>query len=223
MLSLMPTTRPLSIPVAGTIHRLEGRLTEQAAAASASNTPLAMVAPPHPVYGGTIGNPIVRVIERAFQAHGLDTLAFNFRGTGDEATGEPSGEEDDAKQDYLAVAHSVAPRPLAWLSGYSFGSVAALAAAIDLGVPRVLMVGTPLGLLNPKLLELYQGELFVVGGDEDEYSPVEAMRERFGARANTKLELLSGVEHFFLGSSVHQLSEALTRLLPLATRGTHAS
>jgi uncharacterized protein len=224
MLMAMSTTRTLTIPVAGTPHRLEARLTQRSVlepGAVPVAMPVAIIAPPHPVYGGTIGNPIVRAMERAFQAQDLTTVAFNFRGTGEQATGEPSGEEDDAKQDYLAVAHGVSPSPLEWLSGYSFGSVAALATAIELGVSRVLMVGTPLGLLDRKLLELYRGELLVVSGDDDEYAPYEAMRELFGARAHTRLEVLPGVEHFFLGSAVQQLSDALTRLLRAASGGAH--
>jgi alpha/beta superfamily hydrolase len=211
------SARTLSIPVSGTPHKLEARLRAQR-----PETPLAVVAPPHPVYGGTIGNPVVRALENAFQSSGLSTLAFNFRGTGEFSVGEPSGEEEPAKQDYLAVVHSVSSSlpgtSLSWLSGYSFGSVAALAAAVELDFPRVLMVGPPFALLNPLLLERYRGELTIVVGSEDEYAPVEQVREVFGARPHTRLEILDGLEHFFLGSAVEVLAEALTRVLPRAQR-----
>lgn len=207
------STRTLSIPVSGGPHKLEARL-----CALRPEAPLAVVAPPHPVYGGTIGNPVVRTLEQAFQGSGLSTLAFNFRGTGEFSVGEPSGEEEPAKQDYLAVVQSVASTlpgtPLSWLSGYSFGSVAALAAAVELDFPRVLMVGPPFALLNPELLERYRGELTIVVGSEDEYAPVEQVREVFGPRANTRLEILDGLEHFFYGSAVELLAEALRRVLP---------
>jgi len=207
------SARTLAIPVAGTPHRLEARL-----AAARPETPLAVIAPPHPVYGGTIGNPVVRTLEQALQRSGLSTLAFNFRGTGEYSVGEPTGEEEPAKQDYLAavryLASSFAGTPLAWLAGYSFGSVAALAAAVELDFPRVLMVGPPFALLNPDLLASYRGELTIIVGSEDEYAPVEQVREVFGARAHTRLEILDGMEHFFFGSAVQVLAEALARVLP---------
>ena len=78
----MVTPRTLTIPVEGTTHQLEARLHRLP-----DSVELALVAPPHPVYGGSIGNPVVRAIERAFHAVGVSTLAFNFRGTG-ESTGE---------------------------------------------------------------------------------------------------------------------------------------
>jgi len=207
------SARTLSIPVAGTPHKLEARLF-----AASPDRPLAVIAPPHPVYGGTIGNPVVRTLEQAFQDSGLSTLAFNFRGTGEFSVGEPSGEEEPAKQDYLAavqhLSSSLPGTPLAWLSGYSFGSVAALAAAVELDFPRVLLVGPPFALLDPALLAAYRGELTVLVGSEDEYAPVEQVREVFGMRPHTRLEILDGIEHFFFGSSVQVLAKALTRVLP---------
>lgn len=201
------SAQTLSIPVPGAQHRLEGRLVESKPGAA-----VAVVAPPHPLFGGTIGNPVVRAIERALQERGLSTLAFNFRGTGDDTVTDPSGELVDARQDYLAAAGFLSA-PLAWLSGYSFGSVAALAAALELGVTRVLMVGPPLGFLDPALLAQYRGKLSVVLGSEDEYAPVPAARELLAGRPDTELTVIDGVDHFFLGAAVPLLFETLTRVL----------
>ena len=195
------------IPVEAGHHTLESRLVR-----AEGSAPLALIAPPHPVYGGTIGNPVVRALERAYQAAGHSTLAFNFRGTG-ESTGEPSGEQSQALVDYLAVAQSVPDAKPAWLSGYSFGSVAALAAAIELEVPRVLMVAPPLELLDPALLRRYRGQLALAVGSEDEYAPVAAVRELLDRRADTVLKVIEGAEHFFFGSAVQRLAPALQELL----------
>jgi hypothetical protein len=194
-------SRSLMIEVPGTNRKLEGRLTGEG--------PLALVAPPHPAYGGTIGNPVVRALEHALRAAGYATLAFNFRGTG-ESDGEPSGEIAAGCVDYLAVADY---RGAELCSGYSFGSVTALACAIERDVPRVLMVAPPLGLLDTTLLSKYKGQLLAIIGDQDEYTPVIAMEDFFVARANTKVELLQGVDHWFLGSDIQALSAGLHRLL----------
>lgn len=207
MLRAMTLARTLSIPIPGTSHRLEARTS-----APSAEQKLAVIAPPHPVYGGTIGNPVVRALERAFQEAGLGTLAFNFRGTG-ESTGEPSEDLDEALVDYLAVAQSAPAGSLSFLSGYSFGSIAALRAGIALSVPRLVLIAPPLGMLDPRLLERYAGRIVVLVGSEDEYAPAEAVREMFSPRPDTSLTVLEGLEHFFLGSAVRELADALGRVL----------
>lgn len=210
--------RTLTVTVPGSPHRLEARLVR-----SVAGEPLAVIAPPHPMYGGTIDNPVVRTMERLLQQRGLATLAFNFRGTG-ESEGEQTGDYDEALADFLAASRALSDVPPYWLSGYSFGSVAALASAVELDAPRVLMVAPPLGMLDPALVTRYRGQISVIVGSEDEYAPVDAVRERFELRANTTLEILPDVEHFFLGSSRQRLAAGLTRLLDQsgADEVTHA-
>lgn len=203
------SSRPLLIDVPGAGRRLEARLSHDGAALT---RPLAIVAPPHPVYGGTLGNPVVRALEQALRASELATLAFNFQGTG-ESDGEPSEDLDLARMDYLAAADALPNAELAVFSGYSFGSVTALAAAVERKAPRVLMVGPALGLLDLTLLPRFEGRLQVILGTEDEYMPVAAARDLFGSRPNTQLELLQGIDHWFLGSAITELSAGLTRLL----------
>ncbi len=199
-------------------HALEARLVR-----SHSPAPLAVVAPPHPLYGGTIGNPVVRALEHAFQSTGHWTLAFNFRGIG-ESTGSPSGEPSDALSDYLTVAQSVPDARPAWLSGYSFGAVAALAAAIELQVPRVLLVAPQLGVLDPELFARYSGHLAIALASEDDYAPPDAVRAMLQARVEARTEaqqpcgeavvhVVDGADHFFLGSARQPLADALDALL----------
>jgi alpha/beta superfamily hydrolase len=203
----MAASKMLTIAVPGAQHTLELRCTR-----APQIQELAVVAPPHPLYGGSIGNPVVRALESALQGHGLGTLAFNFRGTG-ASTGQPSGDLSDALTDYVAAARSAGDAQLAWLSGYSFGSCAALAAAIELKVERVLMVGPPLALLEPQLLPRFSGELHVVVGSEDDYAPLAALRETFAAAHTVRIEVVEGADHFFLGSQCRQLGETLSKLL----------
>lgn len=187
-------------------HTIEARFTRPSGATQAVT-----IAPPHPLYGGTIGNPVVRALERAYQERGLASLAFNFRGTG-ESAGEPSGEVADAVADYRAVLAGKLELPIAWLTGYSFGSVAALATAVEVGAERVLMVAPPLGMLAPTLLARFAGRLLVVAAEHDEYAPLGALRERLEPRA--QVEVVPGADHFFLGSMVGELSALLARILP---------
>lgn len=209
MLATMTRAHTVTIPLQGTTHSLEGRLHRVDGAHG-----LAVVAPPHPLHGGTLGNPVVHALERALGSAGYATLAFNFRGTG-ESSGTPSAEFDDALVDYGAAADAAVTGDLVpgCFAGYSFGSIAALAAAVERSVPKVLMVAPPLGLLDPALPARYRGRLVIAVGDLDEYAPVASVHERFAACANTEVVVLEGADHFFLGSGANELSRTLTQFL----------
>ena len=103
----------------------------------------AVIAHPHPLFGGTMDNKVVQTLARAFVQSGWRAVRFNFRGVG-----ASEGTYDEGRgelQDLLAVvAHSAPDGPLA-LAGFSFGAfvtshaVAALAARDP---QAVVLVGT---------------------------------------------------------------------------------
>ena len=81
---------------------------------------VAVIAHPHPLFGGTMDNKVVQTLARAFVQCGWTAVRFNFRGVGtsEGAHDEGVGETDDL----LEVVRSFAPHgPLA-LGGFSFGS-----------------------------------------------------------------------------------------------------
>lgn len=83
----------------------------------------AVVAHPHPLYGGTMNNAVVYHLRAAFLEAGIAALRFNFRGV-EQSTGTHSGgrgELDDVRGAAdLLVRKGF--RPLAF-SGFSFGSL----------------------------------------------------------------------------------------------------
>src|SRR6188508_3364384 len=94
----------------------------------------AVIAHPHPLFGGTMDNKVVQTLARAFVQTGWTAVRFNFRGVG--AT---EGAHDDGKgetEDFLAVvAAAAAEGPLA-LAGFSFGSFVACGALQSLWAAR---------------------------------------------------------------------------------------
>jgi alpha/beta superfamily hydrolase len=185
---------------------LEGRFTE---VASPGNLALALVAPPHPFDGGSIGNPVVRAVEHAYLQANIATLAFNFRGVG-ASTGEASDDMASALADYAAAAKALPQHSLHALSGYSFGGVAALHAAVALGVQRLLLVAPPLFLLASAPLEAFTGKLAVFVGDLDEYAPQDGLQVLLARTpAQVDVTYLPGVDHFFLGSGSVLLGQQL--------------
>ena len=80
----------------------------------------AVIAHPHPLFGGTMDNKVVQTLARAFVQCGWVALRFNFRGVGasEGVYDNGVGEVDDM----LAVVQQLAPEgPLA-LAGFSFGA-----------------------------------------------------------------------------------------------------
>ncbi|MEH6639156.1 MAG: alpha/beta fold hydrolase [Porticoccaceae bacterium] len=96
-----------------------------------SSSPLvAVIAHPHPLYGGTMDNKVVTTLSRMYRQLGVTVLRFNFRGVGASAGvhDEGRGEVDDMLAvGRYAVEHN--PDAQLVLAGFSFGSAIAAAAS----------------------------------------------------------------------------------------------
>jgi alpha/beta superfamily hydrolase len=202
----MPYTRTLLIEVPGSAHVLETRI-----ALLNEGAAHALIAPPHPSYGGSIDNPVVEALEQAFWAHGLSTLALNFRGVG-ASGGEQRGDLDEAGQDFLAVARAPEAQPLRALAGYSFGAAVALRAASVLAIDHLILIAPAVGLFEPALLRDYARRLTIIVGREDTYAPHAALRALMPGAAHAQLNVLAGVDHFFSGAGLARLRAALPAL-----------
>ncbi|WP_309682607.1 alpha/beta fold hydrolase [Polaromonas sp.] len=84
---------------------------------------VAVIAHPHPLFGGTLDNKVVQTLARAFIQCGWTAVRFNFRGVGGSAGSHDEGRGE--LEDLLAVVQHAAPEasgaPLA-LAGFSFGA-----------------------------------------------------------------------------------------------------
>ena len=101
----------------------------------------AVIAPPHPLYGGSMDSPVVAELAHACRGADLASLRFNWRGVG-ASGGEPTGDLDAAAEDYAAglafLAESV-DAPLV-ACGYSFGALAAARCSAGRTIPEVARV-----------------------------------------------------------------------------------
>jgi alpha/beta superfamily hydrolase len=84
---------------------------------------IALVAHPHPLYGGTMENKVAQTLARTFVTLGYATARFNFRGVGEsEGTHDDGrGEVDDMDIMYRHMTEQFPGLPVA-LSGFSFGT-----------------------------------------------------------------------------------------------------
>ncbi len=175
---------------------------------------VAVIAPPHPLYGGSFDNPVVQQLRSAFARAKVATLAFNWRGV-EESTGRASDDLTCAVADYeatLAHALTLVPQPAALVcAGYSFGAgTALLAARDDARVSLLVLVAPPVGMLLADDLRAFRGRLLVVTGDDDELSPVADLQAVLAARPDATLELIRGADHFFHFGGLGEIASRIT-------------
>ena len=170
----------------------------------AADTPaagVAVIAHPHPLFGGTMDNKVVQTLARAFIASGWTAVRFNFRGVG-----ASEGVHDEGRgelEDMLAVIDQVAPQgPLA-LAGFSFGSFVACGAidklwgARELG--KLVLVGTAAArfAVSPLPQEAHERAL-VVHGEQDDTVPLAAVLD-WARPQSLPVTVVPGGGHFFHG------------------------
>jgi alpha/beta superfamily hydrolase len=158
----------------------------------------AVVAPPHPLYGGSMDSPVVNELAHACSQSGLASLRFNWRGVGASA-GEPSGEQADADADYAAALVHLAetlPGPLV-AAGYSFGALAAVRAAGHPRVRRLLLVAPPPQGLERAALAAFRGGVLLLTGERDAIAPPSALEEVTAGLPSVRLHVVPDADHFF--------------------------
>lgn len=159
----------------------------------------AVVAAPHPLYGGSMTNPVVQVAVEALLELGMSALAFNYRGT-ESSEGVATSSLEAATADYhaaLATLRTEAPGPTI-AAGYSFGAgTALLTVRDDPNVVGLVLIAPPLGMLRLEDLTACPGRVLIIVGDDDEYAPLSELQTLLTHAPKVQLEVLPGVDHFF--------------------------
>jgi uncharacterized protein len=161
----------------------------------------AVIAHPHPLFGGTMQNKVVQTLARAFVQCGWQTVRFNFRGVGASAGTYDEGRGEAA--DMLAVIAQVAPEgPLA-LAGFSFGAFVTSHAVQALGAERppekLVLVGTAASRFEvaPVAPELHERTL-VLHGEQDDTVLLSSVMD-WARPQSLPVTVIPGVAHFFHG------------------------
>lgn len=129
----------------------------------------AVICHPNPVQGGTMRNKVVTMLERSLRESGLDTIRFNFRGTGES---EGSYDNGDGESDDLAAVvawlRRVRPHDALWLAGFSFGSYVTIRNATKLQARALVSIAPPVGRWEVASDVLPDCPWLVVMGEADE-------------------------------------------------------
>ena len=162
---------------------------------------VAVVAHPHPLFGGTMDNKVVQTLARAFVQCGWSVVRFNFRGVGASA-GEHDAGAGEAR-DMLRVIEQVAPQGRLALAGFSFGSFVAshvlAALATDREIDKVVFVGTAAQRFTvaPIAPELHDKTIIIHGEQDDTVSFASVMD--WARPQSLPVTVVPGGGHFFHG------------------------
>lgn len=198
---------------------------EIAAHVPAAPVAVAVIAHPHPLYGGTMDNKVVTTLERAFREAGAATFRFNFRGVG--ATEGVHDEGGGETEDMLAVIEharrTAGPLPLK-LAGFSFGGAIAVRASGAVEFQQLVLVAPGFRRITghgmgtaPDPADPHLGapgrhtttNTVVIHGDADETVPLSDSLA-WAATREIAVVVVPGGEHFF-HRKLHVLREVTSR------------
>lgn len=162
----------------------------------------ALLAHPHPLFGGSLHNPVVFHADRELNRAGFLTLRFNFRGVGSSQGlhDEGRGEVDDVAAAAQWLRRLAPGLPLL-LVGYSFGASCAIRyARREPAAAGIVAIGLPLRYLSRGEVGAAPGPLAVVQGGEDEIGPPREVREAIAPLGPlSRLYEVPGASHLFPG------------------------
>ena len=200
---------------------------EVAYAIPAHPVAVAVVAHPHPLFGGTMDNKVVTTVAKAFADAGAATFRFNFRGVGasEGRHDEGRGETDDFLEVAAHARRAVGELPL-WLAGFSFGGGVALRASGLVDFERLVLVAPAFRRITghglgepPDPADANLGapgrhtaaNTIILHGDKDE-TTVLADSLGWGALRDVPVLVVPGADHFF-HRKLHVIRGAVTRLV----------
>jgi hypothetical protein len=205
--------RPVAIPLLGVEGEAGEALEGLFIAPGVPSAGGAVIAPPHPMYGGSMDSPVVSELAWACTKAGLASLRFNWRGVG-ASSGAPSGDARAADSDYTAalvqLARSVEGSVVA--AGYSFGAAAAARASVEQPrVRRLALIAPPPALLARELLSEGR-DVLLVAGERDTLAPPAALSALARELPRVRLAVIDDADHFF-AAGLAELGSELARWL----------
>ena len=161
---------------------------------------VALVAHPHPLFGGSLDNKVAQTLARALAELGYEAWRPNFRGVG-----ESEGKHDEGRGEVadlaavLAHARTVSePSEPVVLAGFSFGAAMQALLAHQLKseghpVERMVLVGVA---VTHHALPSVPADTVLIHGERDETVPLAAVLDWVRPH-EVPVIVLPGADHFF--------------------------
>ena len=184
---------------------------------SAAPRGIALVAHPHPLFGGTMDNKVAQTLARTLVGLNYVTYRSNFRGVGEtQGTHDAGvGERDDLRAvlDHMRAQQGQADLPLV-LAGFSFGTfvlshVAARLREEGQAIERMVFVGTAAS--RWEVAPVPENTL-VIHGETDDTVPIQSVFD-WAQPQELPVIVIPGAEHF-----LHRKLHILKRIIVDAWR-----
>lgn len=165
----------------------------------------AVIAHPHPLFGGTLDNKVVQTLARAFVQSGWTAVRFNFRGVGGSAGSHDEGRGE--LDDLLAVVQHVAPagegQAALALAGFSFGAFVTTHAFERLhaqrSIEKLVLIGTSVSRAPAAPVDAAaHTKTLVVHGEQDDTVLLPDVMDWARPQA-LPVTVVPGAGHFFHG------------------------
>ena len=192
----------------------DGKLVGKYKRGQSLNPPVALILHPHPLYGGTMNNPVVLELFNIFDNLGFSTFRFNFRGVGksegkfDNGLGELA--DAAAGLDWIQRQNPNANQ--CWVAGFSFGALLCMQLLMRRPeITRFVSVSPQPNLYDFNFLAPCPASGMLIQGKKDELVPIEdtnRLAQKLQSQKNIVIdyEEISGANHFY-DHEMHKLNK----------------
>src|SRR3954463_3494682 len=175
--------------VAGPAGRIECAVDLPADAPALQPKGAALIAHPHPLFGGTLDNKVVQTLARSFVQLGYEAWRPNFRGIG-QSEGkydEGRGEVDDLRAVFRQLKGPVG------LAGFSFGAAMQARLSQEAQFERLILVGVAVANFQTPPV---RADTLVIHGELDDTVPLAAVLD-WARPQELPVVVVPGADHFF--------------------------
>ncbi len=164
---------------------------------------IAVIAHPHPLFGGTMDNKIVHTLFNTVLGLGFISVKFNFRGVGksDGVHDEGVGEIEDVVsithyiQNHFTMQHG---EQALLLAGFSFGGAIQAHAAQLLKPQHLVLVAPSVERLNAPAVVDHAKNTLIIHGDQDDVVSLQSVLD-WATPQSQAVVIVPDAEHFFHG------------------------
>ena len=194
----------------------DGKLVGKYKKGQSLNPPVALILHPHPLYGGTMNNPVVMELFNIFDELGFSTFRFNFRGVGksegkfDNGLGELA--DAAAGLDWIQRQNPNANQ--CWVAGFSFGALLCMQLLMRRPeITRFVSISPQPNLYDFNFLAPCPASGMIVQGKKDELVPIEdttRLAQKLQSQKNIVIDFeeISGANHFY-DNEMHKLNKVI--------------